>query len=326
MIKNSTLPQDINWHILGAGSLGCLWAAYLLRADKQCTLILKDDEQLQALQAKKAIILEKNDCMQHYGVDAMTIEQVAEQTATQKTTLGHLLLSTKAEHCLGALKTIGHAINHQTIIVLMQNGMGLQQHIAEQYPQAVIYCAVTTEGANCPQPFHVVHAGKGQTQIGLLNKDQGIQGPESILQLLPQQELSITYNPDILQALWQKLAVNCAINGLTAIFQCRNGELEQISEARQHISILCEEIKAVMNALGLSRQAENLEQQVLEVIRSTAKNRSSMLQDISKRRKTEILYINGFLCEQAVEQGIEVPANKKILQNILDLEQQLHCK
>ena len=51
----------------------------------------------------------------------------------------------------------------------------------------------------------------------------------------------------------------------------------------------------------------------MEVARKTGLNRSSMLQDVSKKRKTEIDKINGAIVKEAEAHGVDVPANRLIV-------------
>lgn len=318
---NNHAASSCHWYILGAGSLGCLWAAYLRQDNFPCTLILKDEELLAAFEKNNTIILEESGTTRSYSSDACLAKDI-------NADISHLLLCTKAHQCLDALEPLRDRITDNTRLVLLHNGMGIQQEIAQRFPQSSIYCGVTTEGANRRGRFHVIHAGKGHTQIGLL---EGMRETEpSIIKQLPWQSLSIHYNENITSALWYKLAINCAINGLTAIHGCRNGELARIKEARDQIPQICAEVAHVSLTLSIDWLLEQagdesaltayLTEQAFNVIEKTAENRSSMLQDIQHQRQTEINYINGYLCAQAWQLGIHVPANEKIVQAVGAME------
>ncbi|HSR36140.1 MAG TPA: ketopantoate reductase C-terminal domain-containing protein, partial [Desulfurivibrionaceae bacterium] len=59
----------------------------------------------------------------------------------------------------------------------------------------------------------------------------------------------------------------------------------------------------------------------LEVCRTTATNISSMLQDVRKRRLTEIAAINGAVVAIAERLGIATPINRELTREIRALEQ-----
>lgn len=116
-----------------------------------------------------------------------------------------------------------------------------------------------------------------------------------------------------LHELWSKLAVNCVINPLTAIWNCPNGELRHHP---QEIMQICEEVAAVIEREGHHTSAEDLRDYVMQVIDATAENISSMLQDIRALRHTEIDYINGFLLRRARAHGIAVPENTRLFEMV----------
>jgi 2-dehydropantoate 2-reductase len=80
------------------------------------------------------------------------------------------------------------------------------------------------------------------------------------------------------------------------------------------------EAVTVANAEGMSFDTEEVFENVCTVARRTGSNRSSMLQDVSNRRKTEILKINGAIVKKAKELGVEVPCNTMITDIICALE------
>ena len=76
----------------------------------------------------------------------------------------------------------------------------------------------------------------------------------------------------------------------------------------------------MLDALGQHAIAADLPATAAEVARRTAANRSSMLQDVLARRRTEIDFINGFLCRQADAAGIPCPLNRALRARVHALE------
>lgn len=292
----------MHWHILGAGSIGCLWAAHLAKAGHQVTLLVRTEQRIAAFNQR--VTLEHNTEISHYPVQC--------QLADNPEPINRLLVTTKAYDVQHALSSVQSRLCTNAQLVLLHNGMGPQQWAAQQFSQQQVWAATSTDGAWLRQTGHVVYAGQGETRIGQLNSAQG----QSITGQLQHLTLQITADPDIEQSLWRKLAINCAINPLTAIHNCRNGELVSNPAYKAEMAELCAEIDTVLQALELPLFSDGLLPVALQVAQTTAKNYSSMLQDVRHQRRTEIDYITGYLCQQATSTGQMVEKNEQLLHKL----------
>ena len=120
---------------------------------------------------------------------------------------------------------------------------------------------------------------------------------QAALARLPVQETRLRYDANIEQRLWRKFAINCAINALTVIHDCRNGELLDGSRRQQQLRALCEEIGFVLEALS-------------------RRNLSSTLQDVRRGRSTELPHLNGYLISLAESADIPAPRNIALMADI----------
>ena len=125
----------------------------------------------------------------------------------------------------------------------------------------------------------------------------------------------------LLQYQLEKLAVNCVINPLTALSDCTNGEILYSFSFTRVMRLLLFEISAVICALpelqgipGIEDRfsPERLRRLVVNIASNTAKNHSSMQQDINQRRLTEIEYFNGWIVRRGEELGIKCALNYMI--------------
>ena len=291
-----------HWSILGPGAIGCLWAGYWAQQQQNSSLIGR--------QAHPGPL----QLLRHGNTQTFTIETQTAEQLTQP--IDYLLITTKAQQTQPALDSVQPWLSDGAIIIVLQNGMAATE--ISTLPQQKLFAATTTDGAHRTRSRHIIHAGIGQTSIGPLSAS-AMQFGERIMALLPTQ-LHINYSDNIRCQLWQKLAISCAINGLTVLHQCRNGELLNITQARQSISDLCQEIIAVTQALKLGQWFTQLEHEVEQVLILTADNISSMQQDIRQGRRTEINQINGYLCRQAEQLGIALPHNQALLKAVQNIE------
>lgn len=299
------------WHLLGAGSLGCLYAAYLHRAGCDVHVLLRDGVALEKMQHNGGIELIRDH-------DTQTLAVSAEIATAASAPIRHLLICTKAQQTLIAVRSIKSRLIAQPIIVLLQNGMGVRELLQREIPNAIFLHAISTEGAYQPQRFHVVHAGRGSTTLGAIDSSRHTTAQRVAESL--RCELPFAVVDDIEHRLWLKLAINSVINPLTAINQCRNGELLQLSNIDSTMTNLCTEFVDVANADGQNLTLEQCRAALYDVINATATNRSSMLQDRLANRPTEIDFINGFIVQRAQHYAIDCPHHVELLGAVKALE------
>ncbi len=302
----------MHWMILGAGAIGCLWAAHLQQAGQAVSLILRNPQRLAEFQALGGVRLVQD------GTEMFCPLQG--ELASGHRPIEYLLVCTKAYDSEAALASVLHRLTPDSRMLILQNGMGTQQQLIAMAGTARVLLGSTTEGAYLRAPFEVVHAGRGETAIGTLDTATTPQAQGAGLQLDARFGLQLRPDPDILATLWRKLAINCAINPLTALYGCRNGELAEQPRYTEALSALCQEFEQVANALGIRLFEGPLREHALDVARKTGDNYSSMLQDIRRQRPTEIDQITGFLCLEAARLGVDVPNHRDLLQKIHQLQ------
>lgn len=289
----------MTWHVLGGGSLGGLWAARLSRAGLPVRLILRSRARLDDYQQAGGLTLTEQGQTQRHPI----IAELADTAAP----IERLLLACKAYDALPAIRSLAARIQPGAQVLLLQNGLGSQQSVAEHLPRARCIVLSSTEGAFRLADFHIVFAGKGQNWLG------DDQPPPTWLGELERAGIPHEWTSDIQTRLWRKLAINCAINPLTVLHDCRNGGL---LSHQDEVRALCEELALLLQHAGQADAAEGLSEQVLQVIEGTAANLSSMQQDVRAGRRTELDYLLGHACRRADELALPVPRLSALLARI----------
>ena len=280
------------WHILGAGSLGTLWATRLARAGVPVRLILRNEARLASYRAGQGLTLVEHGVEHTYAVIGETPESPEP--------IHRLLVACKAYDAQSAIAQLQHRLAPDAELILLQNGLGSQDAVAAQVPSARCIYASSTEGAFRDGDWRVVFAGHGYTWLG----DAGHPTPVLWLDDLQAAGIPHQWATDILTRLWRKLALNCAINPLTVLYQCRNGDLQ----AHQcEVATLCAELAELLEYCGQPAAAEDLHAEVERVIQATAANYSSMYQDVANARRTEISYLLGYACQAAARHQLVLP-------------------
>jgi 2-dehydropantoate 2-reductase len=120
----------------------------------------------------------------------------------------------------------------------------------------------------------------------------------------------------VFDALWTKLIINCAYNGLSAIAQLPYGELIRQPQVLETMRSVYDECIAVAHADGIMLP-DNLWQSLLDISVNMAGQRSSTAQDLARGKKTEIEHLNGYVVHRGNALGVLAPVNRAILCSVL---------
>jgi 2-dehydropantoate 2-reductase len=295
------LPEA-NWHILGAGAIGGLFAEALSMQHLAVTLLLKDGTAPETLQVDRE--------------DSSSRIDLPYSHVSDRGSISHLLITTKAYDVVPAFRSVQSRLTQDTDVILLCNGMGIAEELESIQPTLNIFRGTTTAGAHRLGKRHLRQAGSGRTRIGKPGQSKPplwFEGWQSGLN-------SCQWDTDINSALWDKLAINAVINPITALNRCQNGELAQREELKALVDQVCAEVIQISAAEGYQETAGNLAVTVQQVIHDTAANRSSMLQDVEAQRRTEVDYITGYLLERAKTLKISAPLNLDLYQKVKSLE------
>ena len=191
------------------------------------------------------------------------------------------------------------------VALSLQNGLGNIEALGGR-----AFAGVTFEGATLICPGHVAHRGSGTTHIAV---------PEPVVELFRSAGFE-TYRcaPAKVESLtWGKLAINCGINALTALYGVRNGELLKQRSVAALMEKATLECAAVARARGVELPYADPAVEVRETARRTAGNMSSMLMDVLRGAPTECDAINGAVVREGNRLGIPVPVNEALWRAIL---------
>lgn len=296
-----------SWHVLGAGAIGSLFASALHKSGVPVTLLRRPESEQSRTQA---IRIDENT---HSGEVHLPVSYNNDFEP-----IDHVLICTKAYDVRSALGQIAHRLNENSCILILVNGMGIMDELSTDFPNLQFALGTTTEGVYRLGDGHFCHAGRGITRLGM----EGLVQPPPWFGDWSHTEQSCVWEPDIDETLWQKLAINCAINPLSALSRCKNGMLLETAELASQVDAVCQEISQVSRAAGYHQTATDIHREVASVIASTANNRSSMLADVLAGRRSENEYISGYFLKVATHHSIPTPHNKALFEGISLLDKQ----
>lgn len=227
---------------------------------------------------------------------------------------GHdlVVLLVKAWATAASVAPLAPHLSTQSTLVTLQNGLGNAAAVRSALPpdsRPNVLVGVTSQAALRAEPGVVRHTGTGPTVLG--REDGAADGrladaAGAFAAALPP-TVAVT---DIERWAWRKLAVNAALNGLTALAGVPNGGILTDPGLRAAAGDLAREVESVARGRGL--ELGDVVAAVEEVARATAANRSSMLIDLDAGGPTEVEAIYGAVLKAGAATGIDTPANRVV--------------
>lgn len=279
--------------------MGRLFAGLLAKGGREVWLLDKRPERA-ALIDRQGVVIEQEG-------SAQTIRVKATADPEKPGPARLAIVCVKAYDTASAARHAAPVVGPDTDVLSLQNGLGNVEALVDLYGPERVLGGTTAQGANLAEGGRVRHAGRGETVIG--EPGGGTGRAERAAGLLREAGIETRATDDLEGLVWSKVAINAAINPLTAILGVKNGALPGLEGARQIMARVADEVKAVCRARGTRLLFDDPLAKALAVAEATAENISSMLQDVRAQRRTEICQINGAVAEKARELGLEAPVN-----------------
>ena len=217
-----------------------------------------------------------------------------------------VLVSTKAHATEQAMRIL-RPVAPSAMFLTLQNGLENPDIIARSARRVV--AGTTAHGVTFVDAGEIRHAGIGDTTIGIW---QGATSADltRIRDVFEEGGIRTRLSPDIRADLWAKVAINAGINPIAALAAVTNGRIARDRRLAGLLEALVREAAGIANAEGVALDVDAVVQNAFRVARRTSSNRASMLQDLDRRRPTEIDAIAGAIVRAADRQGLDAPLNR----------------
>lgn len=210
-------------------------------------------------------------------------------------------------------------------LIFMQNGIGYENAFLEYFDESYIYHSrVITGFVKSADNVSEVTVHQAPILLGsIYGNDNSILAP--LVEALNSSGLSSEVSDNIEMDLWAKLIYNTTLNPLGAVLGMSYGELADSEYAHAIMDTMIEETFEIIKAVGAStywQDADAYREELFEkLIPETYEHRSSTLQDIEKKKKTEIDTLTGSLLALASENNVPAPVHSMIYWLVKALEE-----
>lgn len=299
----SNKAKELRFAVVGAGAVGCYFGGILARAGHHVTLIGRPHH-VSAIQ-QQGLLLTTQQFEEHIPLHASTAVAAIEEADV-------ILFCVKSTDTITTAEQAKPYLSTDAVILSLQNGVENAELIRSVLPHqvipAVVYVATEMVGDG-----HVQHNGRGELVIGASFAS------ELIAEVFSAAAIPTQVSDNVIGALWAKLIVNCAYNALSAITQLPYGQLVLQEGVPTMMEELIVECLAVASAGGVVVPGDSREN-VKQIARSMAEQTSSTAQDLARGKRSEIDYLNGYICRQGQKYHVPTPVNHTLTSLVKILE------
>ena len=298
--------------IVGAGAVGSLLGALLQEAGISVTLVAR----------KPHVDAIRGGGLRVSGPRPRVVLVEAAEAVPPGSEVDAILVTTKTTGVSEAATELGHVLVPRPVLFL-QNGLGIlpiarAALTAGGWPETSAYAVrgVNSIPATWVGPGEVRETGRGEILLPVPGEAGPAAGAARLFRMvLEGARVPVEAVPEFEREEWRKALVNAAINPVTAAHGVPNGELLHEPLRTESLQLLGEAL-AVARVCGFGFTSEEVTRDFERIVRATASNRSSMLQDVDRGRPTEIDAISGEILREGIAHGLDLPATRRIVAEI----------
>ena len=228
-----------------------------------------------------------------------------------KTTQNHLLPD--------ILRPILH---EKTVVVMIQNGMGMEQELAQQFPNTSIVGATAFICTTKIAPGHIHHAEYGALTLAKHCSDcDGV--IRQIADDFTSAGVSVSVSDDLNSVRWKKLVWNIPYNGLTVVLNAATDELTFNPNSRKLVLDLMDEVVAAGRVCG-AKISESFIGKMITMTENMTPYSPSMKLDYDSHRLLEIQTMFTNPIRIAAEHGFTMGKTEAVEMQLRFLTKQEH--
>jgi len=303
--------------VVGAGAMGGLFGGLLAEGGLDVTLVDAWPEHIAAIRQNGLRIVGVG------GDRAITVKATTDAAEVKGADV--VLFQCKAFANEAAANSVRHLFGGATVAITFQNGLGNEQTLGAVLGEQNVIAGLTAQAGLAEGPGVVRNFGNLPTYIGELNgglSDRTV----AIAKAFTDHGLPVTASAEIKRDKWKKLLGNVALGAISAVTDQRSVEIMRVPELQVIVFRAVDEAAAVAKAEGIALDVAEARSVLMKLVDTaaggTGNSKSSMREDIIRKRRTEIDTIHGAVARLARQHGVPTPTIDTMVAMVKGLQSQ----
>ncbi len=222
-----------------------------------------------------------------------------------------------------AIEDVRSFVGEDTVLITFLNGVTARDRIHEAFPnnKTLYGLAMRIDAERKDKGF--INTENGEIHFG--EADNTVISPEvaAVQECFNEAEIKNIVFPDMIRMIWKKFMLNVGVNQVTAVTRSPYGKVTHIETNLVLFKEAMSEVLKIAKTLNIDLREEDIDDFVTLMNNFSPIGRTSMLQDVEAKRKTEVDYFAGTVIEMGKELAIPTPVNY-VLYNIIKSVESLY--
>jgi 2-dehydropantoate 2-reductase len=285
-----------SYAVIGTGAIGGYYGARLAAAGHDVHFVARSD--LAHLQTH-GLVVESPDG------DIELTDMLAHGSAATVPRVDAVIVAVKTTDTEGVIDTVKELAGNGTVVIAMQNGLGVEAVLADAVPDSTVLGAMCFICSNKAGPGHVRHLDFGRVTVGEFGASGETDEVTALVDDLAGAGIAASGLDDLTLGRWKKLVWNIPYNGLSVVLDAGTDELMADRHTRALVEALMREVVAGAAACG-REIPDSFVEQMLDDTERMIPYATSMKLDYDAGRPLELRAIYGVPLERARAAGGEM--------------------
>jgi 2-dehydropantoate 2-reductase len=289
----------MNILIIGAGAVGAFYGSALARQSARLSVVCRSDYEAVKRDGYDITSPLLGD---HRFRPHAVFRDVAECTQPQDV----VILTSKVLPSIDRVALLRPVVGDQTVIVLIQNGVDIEQEIADAFPTNELLSSLAFIAVGRSSPGEVKHQSLGSLILG--RYPRGVTpSAERLAAMFEASKVSCKLTDDVVAARWQKAVWNAPFNPLSIMGGVLDtAQMLATAESEAFVRRAMQEVCDAAAAHG-HRLPPRLIDNMIAGTRAMPAYKTSMALDYEQRRPMEIESILGAVVRAGRRAGVSMP-------------------
>lgn len=232
-----------------------------------------------------------------------------------------IIIVVKYHNLEEVVSQIENFIGENTVIMSLMNGIDSELIIGNKYGMERLVHAFVVSLDGVRTNNSIEYSSPGQIIFGNQNGTDDYK-TDLIKEVLNTTNISYQISPEILKKLWWKFMVNVGANQISSILNATYGTLKHSEEAQSLMRMAMLEVVELSKVMDVNLDIASIEQ-FYEMMKNLGDDgKTSMLQDVHAKRKTEVEMLAGQVIAYGEIYNIPTPVNHLLFKMIKVIEYQ----